>query len=113
MSAQQTTGRLVPMMTAGACLMEPNDGALRLVVGTVLPALDDQPNRRGLLVEEYEDGHWSVVCPVTDAHFMLDTHAPAAWINASYALRELLERGSPVTLEIERAAIAKATGSAS
>jgi hypothetical protein len=86
--------------------MEPEDGARRLVVGEVLHALDDHPSRRGLLVQEYEDGRWSVVCPLTDANFMLDALAPTKWISASYYLRDLIERGEPVTLAIERAALA-------
>jgi len=94
----------IPFMTAGACFMEPEDGALRLVVGTVGHALDDALNRQGHLVQEYEEGAWRTVCPLTDAHFMLDV-CPWRWQVASEHLRDLIESEMPVTLAVERAAL--------
>jgi hypothetical protein len=91
------------------------EGALRLVVGTVTSACDNTP-RQGLLVQELVaqddfgyDLKWKVACPLTDAGFMLDL-CPGRWRTASAYLRDLLERGQPVTLEVEREALAKASG---
>lgn len=94
-----------------ACFPQFREGARRLVVGTVTGACDNAP-RRGILVQELvaidEEGYdlkWQVVCPLTDAQFMLDA-CPGRWRTASVYLRDLIERGQPVTLEVERAALA-------
>jgi hypothetical protein len=108
----------IPLMTAGACFMEPDEGALRLVRSTVYGCMDDA-GRPGIVVQEYapkidKDGfelvhcHWVTVCPLTDAHFMLSHwNAPACWNEASRDLRALIEAGQPVSLDEEWAALLK------
>lgn len=100
-------------MIAGECFMEPEVGSLRLVRGKVLGALDDAdaPGRTGILVEEYVeldfDGWrrgWQTVCPLTDAHFMVDG-CPVKWDRASCILRDRLEAGESLTLADEIAAL--------
>lgn len=108
----------IPFMTAGACFMEPEEGALRLVRSTVYSCMDDA-GHPGIVVQEYapkvdEDGfelcacRWVNVCPLTDAHFMLNHwNAPACWRDASRDLRALIEAGQPVALDTEWAALLK------
>jgi hypothetical protein len=108
----------IPFMTAGACFMEPEEGALRLVRSTVYACMDGT-GRPGIVVQECapktdEDGNelvsceWVTVCPITDAHFMLaHWHAPACWISASRDLRAMIEAGQPVALDTEWAALLK------
>ena len=91
-------------MFAGACFNEVNDCSLRLVRGMVSHCLEEVPARPGLLVQEYEDGIWQTVCPLTDAHFMVDA-CPAAWDRASRHLRDMIERDEAVTLAAELAAL--------
>lgn len=97
-------------MLAGECFMEQElePGALRLVRGKVLGALDepDAPGRVGHLVQETveleEQGRvvWRTVCPLSDAHFMVD-NCPVKWARASYALRERIEAGVSISLDDE------------
>lgn len=94
-------------MIAGSALLEqdPGLGALRVVRGEVISCMDPDDRRQGLLVEEFDeiDDHhaaWRTVCPLTDAHFMVDD-CPVQWSRASYALRERMERGEDVTLAVE------------
>ena len=63
-------------------------GSLRLVRGTVQSCMDPDDARPGLLVQEYDDWlnsagreveGWRTVCPLTDAHFMVD-NAPVRWV---------------------------------
>jgi hypothetical protein len=116
LQTQRANTVTAPLMTAGACFMEPQEGTLRLVIGAVYSALDDQP-RAGFVVQEYvpqcdADGfelvgcEWADQCPLTDAHFILPLTAPAHWMAASKRLRDVIERGEPVTLDVERAALA-------
>lgn len=105
-------------MLAGEVFMQPEEGALRLVISKVYGALDDV-GRRGFVVQEYapkrdEDGfelvscEWVNVCPLTDAHFTLPySVAPGSWHAASRELRALIEAGQPVSIEVERAALLK------
>jgi hypothetical protein len=102
-----------PSMTAGACFMEPEEGSYRLIVGTVYSPVDDLASL-GIVVQEYmpqiveddlEHCEWRDVCPITDAHFMLPAGMPDHWYRASKHLRDLIERGEPVTLDVERAAL--------
>jgi hypothetical protein len=105
-------------MIAGEVFMQPEEGALRLVVGKVYAALDDT-SRPGIVVQEYapmidKDGfelvscHWVDVCPLTDAHLSLHHwNEPVCWREASRDLRVLIEAGQPVTLDTEWAALLK------
>lgn len=88
-------------------------GSLRLVRGTVQSCMDPDYARPGLLVQEYDDWlnpagreveGWRTVCPLTDAHFMVDL-CPPKWYAASVALRDMIERDQPVTLADELAAL--------
>jgi hypothetical protein len=116
--AKHLTTDYAPLMTAGACFMQPEEGSLRLVVGKVYSCMDDV-GQIGIVVQEYvpqisEDGfelvccEWRDICPLTDAHFMLPAGMPDHWSRASKHLRDLIERGEPVTLAIERATLTQA-----
>ena len=95
---------------AGKSLIEgPALGSLRIVRGHVGDCMDPDAGRRGLLVEEYEEDSedratWRTVCPLIDAHFMVDL-CPPKWYAASLKLRDMLERGEDVTLADELAAL--------
>lgn len=97
-------------MYAGESLIDgPALGSLRLVLDVVVSCMDPDDMRPGLLVQEYEedsDGRasWQTVCPLTDAEFMVPG-APWHWVQASYKLRDMMERGEDVTLADERAAL--------
>lgn len=97
-------------MYAGESLIEgPALGSLRLVRGTVVSCMDPDDERSGLLVQEYEEDSddraaWRTVCPLTDAHFMVNL-CPPKWYAASVKLRDMMERGETVTLADELAAL--------
>ncbi len=97
-------------MFAGESLIEsPALGSLRLVRSTVVSCMDPDDERPGLLVQEYEeDGDdraaWRTVCPLTDAHFMVNL-CPPKWHTASVKLRNMIERGEAVTLADELQAL--------
>jgi len=97
-------------MYAGESLIEgPALGSLRLVRDVVVSCMDPDDQRPALLVQEYEEDSneraaWRVVCPLTDAHFMLNL-CPPKWYAASVKLRDMIERGEPVTLADELAAL--------
>ena len=97
-------------MYAGESLIEgPALGSLRLVRDVVVSCIDPDDKRPGLLVQEYEEDSddraaWRTVCPLTDAHFMVNL-CPPKWYAASVKLRDMMERGETVTLADERAAL--------
>ncbi|MCK6375903.1 MAG: hypothetical protein L6Q69_17650 [Zoogloea sp.] len=97
-------------MHAGESLIEGHAlGSLRLVRDVVASCMDPDDVRPGLLVQEYEEDSsdraaWRTVCPLTDAHFMVD-NAPARWVRASHKLRDMIERDEAVTLAVELAAL--------
>lgn len=97
-------------MHAGESLIEgPALGSLRLVRSTVVSCMDPDDERPGLLVQEYEENSdglaaWRTVCPLTDAHFMVDL-CPPKWHACSVKLRDMMERGESVTLADELAAL--------
>lgn len=108
----------VPFTTAGACFIEPEEGALRLIRSTVYSCMDDT-GRPGIVVQEYApkidaDGfelvscEWVNVCPLTDARVVLSNwNVPACWNEASRDLRTLIEAGQQVSLDTEWAALLK------
>ncbi len=97
-------------MFAGESLIEgPALGSLRLVRSTVVSCMDPDDERPGLLVQEYEEDSndraaWHTVCPLTDAHFMVNL-CPPKWYAASVKLRDMMERGEAVTLADELKAL--------
>lgn len=97
-------------MNASKSLIEsPALGSLRLVRGQVVSCMDPDDERPGLLVQEYEEDSddraaWRTVCPLTDAHFMVNL-CPPKWYAASVKLRDMIERGEAVTLADELAAL--------
>ena len=75
----------------------------------VVSCMDPDDVRPGLLVQEYEEDSngraaWRTVCPLTDAHYMVDM-CPPKWYAASVALRDMIEHDHPVTLADELAAL--------
>jgi hypothetical protein len=80
-------------------------GSLRLVIDTVSDFRDGEDvERQGIVVQEYA-GEWQDRCPLTDAHFILPVVLPVHWNRASKQLRDLIERGTTITLDMERAAL--------
>ena len=97
------------MYAAESLIESPALGSLRLVRSTVVNCMDPDDERPGLLVQEYEEDSndraaWRTVCPLTDAHFMVDA-CPTKWHAASVKLRDMIERGEAVTLADELAAL--------
>jgi hypothetical protein len=104
-TCRKTGAAITPSeMIAGACFNEPNEGALRVVRGEVTSCMDPDDARPGLLVQEYDEGRWQIVCPLTDAYFMVPM-CPVRWKRASVALRDMIERGDSVTLADELKAL--------
>ena len=85
-------------------------GTLRLVRREIVDCIDPDKVRVGLMVQEYEEvdeygrAKWRTVCPLTDAHFMVDA-CPVKWYRASVKLRDMMERGEDVTLADEQATL--------
>lgn len=108
------------MKLAGATFPEPEEGALRVVVGDVGEYINSEIGFeivfvKGLLVQKYkgdDDGYsfaWTTVCPLVDAYYFLNS-CPIPSENASRRLTDMRENGEETTLEIEIAALNKAYG---